>query len=134
MKLGPIQKQWIAALRDNPDQQITRQLGTLVDGQEYFCCLGKGASIVDTAEWKELEYLTKPVDAILMDGDGHFALSPQTCQMLGLYTELGLFNHRDEIKGRVVTSLYQMNDNGFTWDEIADYMEQHPENVFKESK
>jgi hypothetical protein len=132
MKLGPIQKQWIAALRDNPDQQINRQLGKLVDGQEYFCCLGKGLTIVNPPNW--VEYNDVAGNSYLVSGDNRSFLDEEIYPKLGLHDVYGSFKEPIEFYFGAIRSLYEMNDNAFTWAEIADYMEQHPENVFAESK
>jgi hypothetical protein len=132
-ELGPNQKKWIAALRANPEQQIKNQLGLRKgkEGKEGFCCLGKGAEILGLGQWEERKngvYYFCDYNIGVLDIPSYEALGLRSCS--------GTFKKAILINGLTIVSLAMLNDDapGFTWVDIADYMEQHPENVFVKSK
>lgn len=125
--LGPIQKVWIKSLREHPERQGKRVLGLKsTDGLTYqACCLGEGGLIAGVCEWRGniLCVTTTGADCYLRDD---------------AYKALGLDNYSgkpiDLDFGLEAKSLAFMNDEGISWQEIADLLEKHPEKYFRESK
>jgi hypothetical protein len=133
-ELGPNQKKWIAALRANPDQQIKGRLGLRKgkEGKEGFCCLGKGAEILGLGLWEERK---NGVYQFFVENNTGVLEIP-AYEALGLRSGDGLFKKAILINGLTIVSLAMLNDDvpGFTWTDIADYIEENPENVFVKSK
>ena len=142
MELGKIQKAWIADLRKYPERQMTGMLGkkNIETGEIKACCLGQ--ALLTLCEIKDIEPIFSD-DSSLCD-----ISSPDFPRYS--YTELGLIGERGDLlyqvssdsfsrdsklgKEKKYYSLSEMNDGGLTWSDIADYIETHPENIFKESK
>lgn len=80
--LGPMQKAWIKALRNNPDMQYEGVLGRIVNGKEKMCCLGMGGLITGVCEWRELYLYTKISNHDQVLGNNSF-------KSLGLRDEYG---------------------------------------------
>jgi hypothetical protein len=133
-ELGPNQKKWIAALRANPEQQIKGQLGLRKGENEKpgFCCLGKGAEILGFGIWKEKR--NSLFQFFVENSTG--VLDIPSYEALGLRSRSGTFKKAILINGLTIVSLTGLNDDvpDFTWTDIADYIEENPENVFVESK
>jgi hypothetical protein len=133
-KLGPEQIKWVETLEKYPDRQIQTYLGGVTKDEGIkACCLGQGllclnegkiekvledGSIVDRTSYGELEYSSLRYSYV----------------KLGLYDEEGFFKNCnfDYLKNQ--KSLSGLNDNSFTWPEIAKIIRRNPRNVFKESK
>jgi hypothetical protein len=118
-ELTPNQTQWIAALRSGNYEQTT---GYLHDSKG-FCCLGVAA----------VEFLTDDVsvnknydcrDVWLYDGESGEA-PKYVIDALGLNNALG-----DPIRD-TDDDLTDLNDNGSTFNEIADILEANPGHYFK---
>jgi hypothetical protein len=129
MELGEIQKAWIKSLRENGQRQYKNGLGIKTGGEEYLaCCLVEGLCVLNRFKGKHPPF----IDGVLQDGADENALSNS-------YEELGLIDAVGELKISVeVNSIYrgslaELNDYSFSWAEIADYIEQNPENVFTKS-
>lgn len=125
MELGNIQKAWIKSLREHPERQIIGVLGFKQHGSYKACCLG--------------EYLLTVKGEACWDGDifkdGNSDISLDT-----IWEEVGLRGKEGELlnnftggDGKFYHCLSGMNDEGYTWPEIADYVEANPENVFLKS-
>lgn len=140
MELGQVQKAWIADMKKYPERQIDGKLGWIdsLTGDIKACCLGQG--VLTLCDIKGIKPSLE--NSFLCDIDTKDYSYPTYS-----YKELGLRDDRAELKdgvngsvfGRVTKqdhyySLSQMNDGGITWKEIAHYMENHPDNVFVESK
>lgn len=127
---GPVQKQWIADLRAHPERQLKGTLGRQTpDGTIQLCCLGQLALTAGAPhEWidrlnEELHLRCGASEHVLVN-----------------YEEFGLRGEEGQFEEGVVkivkdkefffVSLAEMNDEGITWPQIADYIEAHPENVF----
>lgn len=124
-ELGPMQKQWIAALRDG--EYIQNEDGGMMcvemeTGPEY-CCLGVAVKLFG------------------LDAD-HCLLSNMSWFKLGLRSRHGDLKEVFFKNKLPFSSLVQMNDGlsfvegertRFSFSEIADYIEQNPENVFTHS-
>lgn len=110
--MGPIQKQWVAALRSGKYKQGRHKLQTIVHGEPRYapryCCLGVGAMITDQLHVNDL-YLNFP-------------------GRLGLKTNCGQFE--TEVDDRY-TTLSAMNDSGkYTFEQIADIIEEKEHELF----
>ena len=121
-ELGPNQKAWVAALRSGWYQQGE---GKLLDENGCYCCLGVAAS------------LYHPKDQIR--GEDTLSSIFDVAEALALYDDIGGFILANTPAGRgflktADRSLAEANDNGATFEEIADFMEAHPHAVFREAK
>ena len=108
MKLGPNQKKWIAALRGGTYRQGKRKLKTS-DGA--YCCMGVAHVIAD-----KVIYLGSSVPNISVWSD-----------YLGLRSRWGSHRSKD-------VQLTVLNDEGYSFNEIADELEKWPEEYFMEEK
>jgi hypothetical protein len=129
MELGEIQKAWIKSLRENGHRQYKNGLGFKESDDEYFaCCLGEGLCVLKKFKGENIPF----IEGVLQDGGDKEVLARS-------YEELGLINSKGELKESIVIngierdSLAELNDLAFSWAEIADYIEQNPENVFTKS-
>lgn len=133
LELGPLQKEWIARLRANPQRQMHGKLGRKDKEKDEYkaCCLGEAGLMLGTLEWKEFgdsQFL-----ALSNPGEGN-ASTLAAHEKLGLCTSAGSFWELHRLEGyKVFVSLADMNDNGYTWAQIADYIEANPTNVFFKS-
>lgn len=110
---------WLTALRDGSHAQAQRQLRTL-DG---FCCLGVVCDILPLGEWMGHAYFAN--DEL---GDGSSA-SAYTIPIalrskvfeLDAPANIDQSNELNKILNRLIT----MNDNGRSFSEIADWIEEN---------
>ena len=115
-KLGPLQKKWVKTLRSGKYKQGKE---ALKKGEKY-CCLGV---LCDIEQKLTTEGYVK--------GTGNEAYLPKTLvSKYSFHSEEG--NLKNYSNGK--PSLVVMNDKGYTFKEIADFIEQNPEQVFKQSK
>jgi hypothetical protein len=123
-KLGPLQKKWIKTLKNHPERQMKHSLGKLLTNGSYkCCCLGQAKIIIETSKGNNYRECFK--NSIIIDGG-------MNC-LVNSYTEIGLYSCNGSIR-RSSNSLARMNDIGYTWKQIAEFIENNPELVFKESK
>jgi hypothetical protein len=131
MQLGPKQKQWVQFLRDNPQLQMPGRLGQLVDGELKMCCLGACLIILDKKKLNidnQLIDTTEFIDKTLSHSYKQMGLNSSTGELI-----LSEINSGITSKIRYKKSLAQANDNGISWLEIADFIENNPEAVFTHS-
>lgn len=129
MELGPIQKRWIEELRSGRFKQgkekLCRDPG---DGVLRYCCLGVLCYVM-SGKPNESE------DAVVEEGVlgvdymwcGKDDVLPESIMVeAGLHSDQGdaCDDHR---------SLVAKNDAGWTFQEIADELEEHPERYFERS-
>ncbi|MDE1971255.1 MAG: hypothetical protein KGI50_06815 [Patescibacteria group bacterium] len=113
--LTDIQKRWIDALRSGKYKKGKKFLCS----HGHYCCLGV-ACVILGLEGKE------SVGSVYFGGRNR-VFAPNAVKELGLRSPLGLLKepHKD------LVSLGDMNDRGdFTFEQIADYIEANPGNVF----
>jgi hypothetical protein len=121
-ELTPNQTQWIAALRSGNYAQTTA--GNLHDSKG-FCCLGVAAKEFLTDDVSvNTNYDCKDVTRWLYNGEGGKA-PKYVIDALGLNSACG-----DPIRG-TDDALTGLNDNGSTFNEIADILEANPGHYFK---
>ena len=107
IELGPIQKQWVAALRS----------GEYPQGRNFMVCNGKYCCLGVATKCFGLDH-------------DRFYLTNKSWESLGLRDSDGAFAHT---LGTKHVSLARMNDRGIPFAEIADYIEQNPGLVFTHS-
>lgn len=139
MKLGKLQKAWIENLRKYPERQTINILGEKVGNSYKACCLGELLITSCRLKSKRFPFNDK---GELVDGTNAFSDSilHKSYSSFGLKDRQGSFNPGAffggvKIKGYVkhFASLANMNDNGVTWLEIADFVESNPSLVFDKS-
>ena len=105
---------WVEALRSGKYKQASGQLRI----GDAFCCLGVACDISGLGSWNEYsEYSTH------IDGGQGYKLPASLMDYLGLRTPTGDFE---------MTNLSSMNDNGKSFEEIADVIEREPERLLRE--
>lgn len=116
-ELGPKQKTWIAALRSGKYKQGNGKLCS-VDfyGNKSYCCLGVANDVLELGVLQSSAYLYRAYTELgLRDYDGSFIKE----------------NVRNSNLDGFADSLAALNDSfNYTFEQIADYIEQNPENVF----
>ena len=144
MELGPIQKQWIADLRANPEKQASGCLGEMQGGVWRYCCLGQGLITICNIEGMKPSILNMAYKVRLIDSElsqdecGDQGVLSKSFEKLGLRDSVGGFRYNERVffpeTGATYGALTEMNDNGMTWLQIADFIEANPTTVFTESK
>ena len=118
-------KRWVAALRSGEYEQGRKALRSIDD---KFCCLGVACEL--SREELDLDlYYTRPdpdgnPTEVLYDGS-HGALPKKTMKWLGLNFPVGSF-----CIGPEGHNLACLNDDGMTFDQIADVIEYGPNGLF----
>ena len=140
MELGSLQKQWIESLRANPERQMSDELGRGNSRIYRACCLGELHICYHRKMKKKIPFIKgQLVDIDPIGGRNRIpeeGLLSFSYEKYGLRDDTGsLLNSVRVIKGskKIFSSLAEMNDGGWSWLEIADYIEKNPENVFKKS-
>lgn len=124
MKLGPIQKAWVEGLRANAHLQCDSILGTVDEEGNILsaCCLGF------------LHYTnTKESESLYIRDELKTSSLGYSYEKYGLLDGIGSLKKPDIIGTHARTSLAIANDRGASWTEIADYIENNPDNVFTKS-
>jgi hypothetical protein len=120
-ELGPLQKKWIAWLRANPDRQAKQQLQT----DDNFCCLGVACVVCGVALADHLGRHEEPLKSQ--------AYMPESVQeKMKFYTVSGSLRKNLRIaQDDTIYNLAGMNDRaGWSFAQIADYVEEDPSRVF----
>ena len=105
--------EWVQALRSDDYEQGQRALR---DDDDHYCCLGVACDISELSEWDGGDYLNQGGD-----------LPDEVMDWLGLATPEGTYFWRD--RGLTRHTLAELNDNGFTFNEIADIIEREPDGL-----
>lgn len=137
MELGILQKEWIKSLREHPERQTKDILGYREDDGSYkACCLGELLICYRKLQGVDLFDFNGTKD-YLIDGVEDYGSLYESYEEFGLHTPNGaiykLSVGNDPLDIRSQNSLAQANDNGFTWLQIADFIENNPEAVFTKS-
>ena len=116
MKLGPLQQEWVDALRSGQYQQCANKL---TDDAGRYCCLG----VMELLSEGSVHYGDVPYSAVarrygLRGVNGPFLTSPEVREYLWVAQE---------------SCLAALNDAGWSFTEIADFIEKFPEAIFTES-
>ena len=122
MELGVKQEAWIAALRSGKYKQAT---GTLFTGEGY-CCLGVMCVLEGKEFVKSVKEECQNPDGYYIKGTSFNGVPPDeiAIEMYGLRSNLG---SPADINGSTLAAL---NDNGSTFEEIADLLEKNPDEYF----
>lgn len=128
---GPVQRQWLENLERYPDRQCKGRLGDMTENGYEACCLGellltdvrmKGGSIME----------------IIQDGDSFYDEDGDSEVLANSFVDFGLHGSGGEFRDGAqlindgsFDSLADMNDKGFTWPEIAQWVRENPEQVFE---
>jgi hypothetical protein len=128
-QLTPNQQQWITALRSGGYTQGQTRLHT----NKGFCCLGVAAKEFLTSD---VEVTESGVGGItLWSYNGEPDMAPDyVMDALGLICPNGTSENQLTAPNDIANSLMltTMNDNGKTFEQIADIIEANPENYFRE--
>ena len=127
-----LRKQWVAALRSGKYKQGDGKLRQLEldketcepTGNEQFCCLGVLCDLVEPNQWKRSEHSDEEWAngrGVGDDGDENTGMP-----RLALQKKLGLdrpVNRSGQDKQTFAGKLAAMNDNGKSFEEIANWIE-----------
>ena len=146
MKLGKIQKAWVESLKANPQRQMTNKLGKGTPKDYTACCLGELLCVRARLRKKKLPFTS---NNIIRDGGFSSSISLDVSfNQLGLKSDIGqidfsidgakdwLNQSKPKSKGIETNGIFclaNMNDNGWTWPEIAEFIQKFPEAVFTKS-
>ncbi len=130
-ELGPLQREWIEALRSGEFKQTTGCLfrtDGLKSGEVIpNCCLGV-ACIVAEANGMELKF-SESGGRMYVEGYGS-RLPDEVRYALNFHNDLGWLSSPLRIGDEQWTELADANDSGATFAQIADFAEANPEAVF----
>jgi hypothetical protein len=116
--LTEVQKQWVAALRSGKYEQGNVQLRS---EEDRYCCLGVACELA--VEAGVIEPARGSVSGSFLYGNHSSLLPEAVLKWMDLRTVSGGFYGRGQ-------SLAAMNDNGATFEEIADLIESEPAGLF----
>ena len=107
-------KAWVAALRDPSRKQVAGRLGHQSTGGQ--CCLGVLAEVAGCTHRRDEEWFDS--------WDGVDGEAPKRAmEFVGLRSPCGQYTGSK--------TLIALNDNGFTFAEIADVIEREPQGLFR---
>lgn len=135
MILGPVQTQWLANLRAYPERQMKNKLGTGTAEHYLACCLGELLLTKHRHDGTE-PFFDDDGDLRCFEDDDNLDSSYGVLEdygRFGLYTNAGWINvnnlrHDEPLAD--LDSLARLNDEGWTWPQIADLIERNPEAFF----
>ena len=116
-----VKAEWLTALRSGDYEQVQGRLRkTAEDGSKSYCCLGVLEDLSPLRQWLDddrtvgLDGKTEPEAA---------TLSYMACQWSGLESLSGYINLSPTVNRHFSVSLTELNDNGLTFEQIADVIE-----------
>ena len=123
-ELGERQKNLVEALRSGDYKQGR---GLLRTKEDKFCCLGIACDLIDYFQWQDFGsgYYYTPKEKGALNST---SLNEQVRAYYGFRGHLG--KSKDIIN---FNGLSKLNDFGYTFEQIADIIEAHPEQYFTES-
>jgi hypothetical protein len=125
-------KVWVNALRSGKYQQTIEFLGIdlKLDGKISHCCLGVGAEICGLNKG-----ILNEITGVIQYGQGEEETAPEVfMNAVGLRTSEGSFAFPIDNDFLYCHSLVDYNDNGLTFDQIADIIEYEPTGLFEEAE
>lgn len=135
MELGPLQKAWVAALRQYPERQETECLGYKKGNEVKLCCLGQYLCVRDESTGQS----SFEGDRNLRDGFAYNSLA-DSWESLGLNGSTGEFvnpDTKEKVKILGYIDLACMNDGleeeglpQIKWPQIAEIIEQYAHLIF----
>ncbi len=129
MELGPVQKMWVKSLKAHPERQLCGQLGVKERFGYKACCLGELLICFN----KHNQWETSWDDSFLSEPGGSIFGLRDLYKDIGLRSPTGLLDHPVIFKSAYRNTLANMNDEGDTWPEIAEFVLKNPELVFTKS-
>lgn len=117
MELGPLQTKWLEELRSGKHKQCTEDLRF----RDSYCCLGVAAEFVLGIKPQR----AAPSNHWTFNGNSG-CLAEGDWEQMGLVGDEGNFAEYRDDGG----SLASLNDKGWTFTEIADFIEANPDLVF----
>ena len=111
-------KKWVDALRLGEYKQAKQALKT----DEGYCCLGVACDISGLGEWQDIHYAVMNSNGVLKRSA--VGLPVPVMSSLGLSFQDGSWGFDDKVQ-----SLSKLNDQGATFEEIANIIESEPENL-----
>lgn len=148
LELGPIQEAWVRSLEQHPERQGFGTLGVLhQNGVDYrACCLGElkiTAARISRGRCFNLSHLfmqSAPTPRYLEDGFGSTDYLNNSWEKYGLNSPtgklscgmicLGIIAGGRVTEKLLIASLADMNDMGYSWQQIATLVRQRPDWVF----
>ena len=115
-------KKWIAALRSGEYKQGK---GCLENANGEFCCIGVLAKLAGV-ERVVSPGKTTAYQSIIYDGQIGSA-SDKVKEWVGLINEVAMFNDKGDYE-----DLARLNDNGYTFEDIAAIIESEPDGMFED--
>lgn len=134
-EIGPLQYAWLTELRAHPELQTTDILGFKRNEEEGYCCLGLALICIHKNEGTELVY-SAAGNLLDCNSDNDFSNTTLSqFEKIGLRSNIGTINMSAiPYKERPSCSnLAELNDDGWSWPQIADFIEKYPEAVFTRS-
>jgi hypothetical protein len=106
---------WLTALRSGDYAQVDGALLEIRNGKPHgYCCLGVLADLHDPTGWSYTEGTAFA---------SYYCEDISDCSVLPYNLEERLFGEAGGYNSRVMSQAIEMNDNGNTFIEIADYLE-----------
>lgn len=129
--IGPNQRKWLDALRSGEYRQCDSRL-ELAGG---YCCLGVACVLFGASREEHAPDFEDDQPLVLFNGRDDFA-PQEIVEALGLRTEDGMVKGRmtSDDESKCEESLAEANDDKWTFKQIADFCEAHPEAVFVEPR
>lgn len=109
-------KKWIAALRSGEYKQCQNRL----QNEDKFCCLGVACMVYEKETGKEA---VRGSESGELDG---LSLNAQP----DVFNWLGLYNDNGDAKKTTLPALIQLNDDGKSFEDIADHIEKYEDEYF----
>ena len=128
-KFTPEQRRCIDALRGDKYRQGTGWTTRGAGEEACFCPLG--VFMMEVAGRIELHNTIVRGKAILT---GPYAPTDEFADRLGLFSPYGAASHQmHPNSGKRLLSIVRMNDDGFSFRQIADHLDRYPEFYFRQS-
>lgn len=124
-KLGKLQEKWVKALESGKYKQDTENGYLKYNGK--YCCLGVACELEGSLKSKPEEF----GQYYIKNTKNSFGLSKRLVKKYGFYGQLGETSDRDLSEGYIC--LADMNDSGRTFKQIAKFIRNNPEKIFKKS-
>ncbi len=131
---SPIQLAWLAAIESDEFNQGTCKLTSVNGTEQFHCCLGV-ACVVYNRMNDALKLVVNDIKTAIVYDHQAFYAPWRVVEALRLRDEKGKFAEEVTLvynsEPHLYISLADMNDGGLSFKEIANYIRQNPENVFK---
>jgi hypothetical protein len=131
----PFQRLWIDALKSGRFRQGKNRLHTVnrLNKTAVYCCLGLACKLANkTGKLKLPKTIEEPHNALpfIKYDDNGFILPSKIVNLLKLRNPGGNFKKIANVNNLNFSGLVDMNDWGLPFNQIGEYIEANPENVF----